>query len=106
MWSAGCWCLVLLSSLFGLLGCLSLPEQPSGAQPYARLVLPEAIRLVGIDSQSVDSRARLQDLQVTPGLHRFRFVYAGDSPRHTGQQNDPFALDMTAGHQYELEART
>lgn len=100
------WCWVLLGSVCGLLSCISLPEQPSGAQPYARLVLPDAIRLVGIDTQALDPRARLSVLDVAPGAHHFRFVYAGSSTAHAGQHNDPFALEMVTGHQYELEART
>ena len=68
------------------------PEPPNGAQPYARIVLPEAIRLVALDNQTFDSRLRIKEIQVTPGFHTLRFVYAGNSPQHAGQQNDPFNL--------------
>lgn len=100
------WCLLLLGCLYGGLGCLSAPLQPEGAQPYARLVLPDAIRLVQVDAQALDPRLRLRHIQVTPGAHQFRFVYVGSSPQHAGQQNDPFTLDMRPGYQYELDTRT
>lgn len=100
------WCPLLFGGLWGLLGCLSVPEQPGGTQPYARLVLPQAVRLVQVDAQLIDPRLRLSDIQVAPGTHRFHFVYVGSSAQHAGQTNDPWTLDMQPGHQYILETRT
>ena len=101
-----CWFILLLAGAGGLLGCLTHPEQPAGAQPYARIVLPEAIRLVALDNQAVDPRLRIREIQVTPGSHTLRFAYAGNSPQHAGQQNNPLQFEVQAGHQYVFEART
>ena len=101
-----CWFMLLLGGACGLLSCLAPPEPPNGAQPYARIILPEAIRLVALDNQTFDSPQRIKEIQVTPGLHTLRFVYAGNSPQHAGQQNDPFQFEVQAGHQYVFEART
>ena len=101
-----CWCILLLGSAYGLLSCLAPPAQPNGAQPYARIVLPEAIRLVALDNQTFDPRLRIREIQVTPGSHVLRFAYAGNSPQHAGQQHDPFQFEVQAGHQYVFEART
>jgi hypothetical protein len=73
---------------------------------YALLLFPEAIRLVALDTQRIDSRVRIKTIRVTPGLHRLRMAYAGPSPQHAGQQNDPFCLDTQAGQQYLFETRT
>jgi hypothetical protein len=101
------WCVLLLGVAFGLLRCTTpLPEQPGGAQPYARLVLPDAIRLVALDTQTFDSRTRISEIQVTPGSHSLSFAYAGSSPQHAGQQADPFRLEVQEGHQYVFEAKT
>ena len=101
-----CWFILLLGGVYGLLSCLAPPEQPNGTQPYARIVLPDAIRLVALDSQTFDPRLRIRELQVTPGTHTLRFAYAGTSPQHAGQQYDPFPFEAQAGHQYVFEART
>jgi hypothetical protein len=101
-----CWFILLLGGAYGLLSCLAPPEQPNDAQPYARIVLPEAIRLVALDNQIVDPRLRIREIQVTPGSHTLRFAYAGNSPQHAGQQHDPFQFEGQAGHQYVFEART
>ena len=82
------------------------PAQPDGAQPYARIVLPDAIRLVALDNQTFDPRLRIREIQATPGLHTLRFAYAGDSSQHAGQQYDPFQCEVQAGHQYVFDART
>jgi hypothetical protein len=74
-----CWFILLLGGVCGLLSCLAHPEQPNGAQPYARLILPEAIRLVALDNQTFDARLRLRAIQVTPGSHNLHFAYAGTS---------------------------
>ena len=95
-----------LGGACGLLSCLAPPELPSGAQPYARIILPEAIRLVALDNQTFDPRLRTREIQVTPGFHTLRFAYAGNSPQHAGQQNDPLQFEVQAGHQYVFEART
>jgi hypothetical protein len=97
---------LLLGGTLGLLSCVTLPEQPGGAQPYARLVLPEAIRLVALDTQTFDPRARIREIQVAPGPHSLSFAYAGSSPQHAGQQADPFRLEVQEGHQYVFEAKT
>jgi len=101
-----CWFILLLGVACGLLSCLASPEPPDGAQPYASIVLPEAIRLVALDNQTFDPRLRLREIRVTPGLHTLRFAYAGNSPQHAGQQNDPLQFEVQAGHQYVFEART
>jgi hypothetical protein len=101
-----CCFIFLLGGACGLLSCLAPPELPSGAQPYARIILPEAIRLVALDNQTFDPRLRTREIQVTPGFHTLRFAYAGNSPQHAGQQNDPLQFEVQAGHQYVFEART
>ena len=89
-----------------MLSCLAPPEQPNGAQAYARIIFPEAIRLVALDNQSFDPRMHIREIQVTPGSHTLRFVYAGHSPQHAGQGNDPLQFEVQAGHQYVFDART
>jgi len=101
-----CWFILLFGGAYGLLSCLPPPEQPNGAQPYARIVLPEAIRLVALDNQPFDPRLRIREIQVTPGSHILHFAYAGNSPQHAGQQHDPFPFEVQAGHQYVFDART
>jgi len=100
------WFVLLLGGTLGLLSCVTLPAQSGGAQPYARLVLPEAIRLVALDTQTFDPRARIREIQVTPGPHNLSFAYAGSSPQHAGQQADPFRFEAQEGHQYVFEAKT
>ena len=101
-----CWFVLLLGGACGLLSCLAPPEQPNGAQPYGRIVLPEAIHLVALDNQTFDPRLRIKEIQVTPGSHILHFAYAGNSPRHAGQQHEPFRFEVQAGHQYVFDART
>ncbi len=98
--------LVLIGGILGLLGCASLPAQPDDVQPYALLVLPEAIRLLGFDAQNFDPRLRIREMRLTPGPHSLRLAYAGSSPQHADQQADPLRLDTQAGHQYLFEAKT
>ena len=101
------WCVLLVGVACGLLCCTTpLPEQPGGAQPYARLVLPDEIRLVALDTQAFDPRTRIREIQVPPGPHSLSFAYAGSSPQHAGQQADPFRLDAQEGQQYVFEAKT
>jgi hypothetical protein len=100
------WCMLLLGWALGLLSCAPRPEEPGDAQPYALLVLPDAIRLLALDTQSVDPRVRVRAIRVTPGTHRLRFAYAGASTQHVGQQNDPLCLETQAGHQYLFDTRT
>ena len=100
------WFILLLGGVLGLLSCTPLPKQPNNAKPYALLVFPEEIRLVALDTQNVDPRARIKDLRVTPGPHRLRFTYAGRSLQHVGQQIDPVCLETQAGHQYLFGTRT
>jgi len=98
--------LMLIGGILGLLGCATLPAQPDEAQPYALLVLPEAIRLLTLDLQTVDARVRISALRVTPGLHSLHFAYVGSSAQHAGQQAEPFRLQVQAGHTYVFEAKT
>ena len=100
-----CW-LILVGGIFGLLGCATLPEQPGEAQPYALLVLPDAIRLLTLDVQTFDPRFRISAVRVTPGLHSLRLAYVGSSASHAGQEAEPFRLEAQAGHQYLFEAKT
>jgi len=97
---------LLLASCCMLLGCVTMPAQPDTTQPYARLVLPDTIRLLALDTRAFDARLRLTDLRVTPGTYRMRFAYAGPSAAHAGQQADPYMLEVQAGQQYVFEART
>jgi hypothetical protein len=106
MRSTFCWFILLLGVACGLLSCLAPPEQPNGAQPYGRIVLPEAIRLVALDNRTFDPRLRIREIQVTPGPHTLHFAYAGNSPQHAGQQHEPLRFEVQAGHQYVFEART
>ena len=98
--------LILIGGIFGLLGCATLPEQPGEAQPYALLVLPDAIRLLTLDVQTFDPRVRISAIRVTPGLHSLHFTYAGSSAQHAGQQAAPFRLEAQAGYKYLFEAKT
>ena len=98
--------LVLIGAWLGLLGCATLPEQPGDVQPYALLILPESIRLLALDAQPFDARLRISDIRVTPGPHSLRFVYAGSSAQHAGQQVEPFRLEAQAGYKYLFEAKT
>ena len=98
--------LILIGGILGLLGCATLPEQPGEAQPYALLVLPDAIRLLTLDVQTFDPRVQISEIRVTPGLHSLHFAYAGSSAPHAGQQAEPFRLETQAGHKYVFEAKT
>src|ERR1051326_3872285 len=102
------WCLVVLSSICGLVSCVTSPPpaQPSTSQPYALIVWPSAIHLLGFDSQPFDWRMRLQAIRVTPGPHHLRLSYEGSSVAHRGQQDVTFLLETEAGHQYGLEPKT
>ena len=98
--------LLLIGGLLGLLGCATLPQQPGEAQPYALLVLPDAIRLLTLDVQTVEPRVRTSAIRVTPGLHSLYLAYVGSSTQHTGQQAEPFRLEAQAGYKYLFEAKT
>jgi hypothetical protein len=102
------WCLVLLSSACGPLSCITLsaPPQPNPSQPYALIVLPRAIHLLGVDAQTFAWQTRVQELRVTPGPHRLRMTYEGSSLPHHGQQDVAFSLETQAGHQYAFEPKT
>jgi hypothetical protein len=101
-----CWFFLLLGGTLGLLSCASLSTQPSETQPYALLEFPEAIRLVALDTQTIDSRMRIGAIRVTPGLHRLLMVYVGPSPPHVGQQNNPFCLETQMGQRYIFDPVT
>ena len=100
--------LLLLSVTSGLLSCatLSPPPQPGTSQPYARIVLPRAIHLLGLDTQTFDRLVYIQDIRVTPGPHSLRMAYEGNSAAHRGQPAVTFLLETQAGHQYGFEAKT
>jgi hypothetical protein len=100
-------CLGLLGVWLGLMGCTTtVPEQPTDAQPYALLVLPESIRLVAVDTHTFDPRLPTKEVRLSPGLQSLRLAYVGTSLAHVGQQADPFRLEAQAGHKYVFEART
>src|SRR6266446_1229255 len=61
------WFLLLLGGALGLLSCAPMPTQPGETQPYALLVFPEAIRLVALDTQTIDPRVRVRAIRVAPG---------------------------------------
>jgi len=100
--------LVVLSSLCGLLRCATSPPpaQPPMSQPYALIVWPSAIHLLGLGTQTFDWRLRVQAIRVTPGPHRLRMTYEGSSAAHQGQQEVAFLLETQAGHHYGLEPKT
>ena len=104
----GLWWFVILSSLWGLLRCTTTPPpaQPPTSEPYALIVLPSAIHLLGLDSERFAWRLRVQALRVTPGPHQLRLAYEGSSAPHRGQQDVVFLLETQAGHQYSLEPKT
>jgi len=104
----GLWCLMVLSNMWGLLSCATSPPpaQPPPSQPYALIVWPGAIHLLGLDTQTFDWRRHGQAIRVTPGPHRLRLTYEGNSEAHRGQPDVTFALETQAGHQYDLEPKT
>ncbi len=104
----GLWCLVVLSSMCWLLSCTTSPPpaQPPTSQPYALIVWPNAVHLLGFDTQTFDWRMRVQTIRVTPGPHRLRMTYEGSSVSHRGQQDVAFLLETQAGHHYGLEPKT
>ena len=99
---------VVLSVICGLLSCATFPppSQPPPSQPYALIVWPSAIHLLGLDTETFDWRLRVQALRVTPGPHRLRLTYEGSSAPHRGQQDVVFLLETHAGHHYSLEPKT
>jgi len=104
----GLWYLVVLSSMCVLLSCATSPPpaQPPTSQPYALIVWPSAIHLLGLDTQTFDWRLRVQAIRVTPGPHRLRLSYEGSSDSHRGQQDVAFLLETQEGHYYGLEPKT
>ena len=92
----------------GLLSCVTSPPpaQPPTSQPYALIVLPGAIHLLGLDTQTFDWRMHVQAIRVTPGPHHLRLTYEGSSAPHRGQQDVVFLLETDAGHQYGFEPKT
>ena len=100
--------MVVLSSIGGLLSCATSPPpaQPPTSQHYALIVLPGAIHLLGLDTQTFDWRMHVQAIRVTPGPHRLRLTYEGSSAPHRGQQDVTFLLETQAGHQYGFEPKT
>jgi len=102
------WFLVLLSSVYGLLSCATYapPAQPATSQPYALIVLPRALHLLGLDTQTFDWRTRILTIRVTPGPHSLHMAYEGSSEAHRGQPEVTFLLETEAGHQYGFEPKT
>jgi len=101
-------CGVVLGSLWGLLSCVTAPppSQPPTSQPYALIVVPRAIHLLGVDTELFDWRLYLATIRVTPGPHRLRMTYEGSSTQHHGQRDVIFLLETEAGHQYDFEPKT
>jgi len=97
---------LLLCSGCGLLGCLPGPVEPDVTHPYALMDFPEEVRLMALDTQSIDPRVRVRTLRVSPGLHRLRFAYAGPSLQHAGQGGGLLCLETHAGQRYVFEAKT
>jgi hypothetical protein len=103
---------MVLLALLWLAGCASIPPppQPQAAAPHALLQLPDTIHVLAIDKQTVDSRAQIRELRLTPGDHTLYLAYeavgVGDSPQHSGQQAAPFPLMAQAGMTYVFEAKT
>ncbi|HEY7495687.1 MAG TPA: hypothetical protein VIH59_31860 [Candidatus Tectomicrobia bacterium] len=102
------WCFLfcLWVGTLDLLGCAPLLTQPRETQPYALLVFPEAMRLVALDTQTINSQMRTGAIRVTPGRHRLRMVYIGPSQQHAEQQNTPFCLETQQGQQYFFDPVT
>lgn len=103
---------LVCASLVLAIGCAALPPppQPVLSEPYALLTFPEPMQLLAIDKQSLDTRARVKAIRVTPGQHTLEFAYrpmsVGDSASHAGQQAAPFPLETQAGITYVFVART
>jgi hypothetical protein len=96
--------------LFSLLGCASLPEQPTTSSPYAILAFPPTIQLLGLDAQQFDTRFAVNRLRVSPGQHTLQLVYVatgpGSSAAHHGQHIAPFTLEVQEGTTYHFMAKT
>lgn len=108
------WLALPLSLCLWLLGAcaasLPAPEQPSPDAPYALLQFSAAIKLLAVDEQTFDTRARVQALRVSPGQHTLRFAHVAAGPdgstAHAGQHASPFTLNAEAGKIYQFEAKT
>lgn len=89
---------------------LPAPEQPSPADPYALLQFSAAMKLLAVDEQRLDPRARVQTLRVPPGQHTLQFIHIAAGPdgsvAHAGQHAGPFVLETEAGTIYQFEAKT
>ena len=100
----------LIIGLLSLLGCASLPAQPSPASPYAVLSFPIAIQLLALDTQQFDPRFPVNRLRVNPGQHTLQFAYTatgpGHSASHNGQHAAPFTLEVQEGMIYHFVAKT
>ena len=103
---------LICASLVLAIGCAALPPppQPALSEPYALLTFPEPMQLLTIDGQSLNTRARVKAIRVTPGQHTLQFAYqptnVGDSQSHAGQLAMPFPLETQAGATYVFVART
>jgi hypothetical protein len=103
---------LVCASLVLAIGCAALPPppQPALSEPYALLTFPESMQLLTIDGQSLNTRARVKAIRVTPGQHTLQFAYqptnVGDSESHAGQLAMPFPLETQAGATYVFVART
>ena len=108
-----CLALIFSLALIFLSACatsLPEPEQPTPDAPYALLRFSTAMKLLAVDDQTLDARARVQTLRVSPGQHTLRFVHVAAGPdgsvAHAGQNARPFVLDTEAGVLYQFEAKT
>ena len=103
---------LICASLVLAIGCAAPPPppQPALSEPYALLTFPEPMQLLTIDGQSLNTRARVKAIRVTPGHHTLQFAYqptnVGDSASHAGQLAMPFPLETQAGATYVFVART
>jgi hypothetical protein len=100
----------LIIGFLSLLGCASLPAQPSPASPYAVLSFPISIQLLALDTQRFDPRFPVHSLRVDPGQHTLQFAYTatgpGHSASHNGQHAAPFTLKVQEGITYHFVAKT
>lgn len=97
---------ILFGIILTLQSCLTQPAQPETAQSHALLVLPDAIQLLALDTQSFDDRMKIRQLRLPSGSHTLLFAYVGSSPQHVGQHAEPVQLRAQTGHQYVFEAKT
>ena len=96
-----------------MVGCATTPVQldaPPTSEPYAILQFSNAMQLIAVNDQRIDSSQPIRTLRVRPGSHTLRFVHLNDGPEgsasHAGQTAAPFNLEVHEGITYEFEAKT